>query len=85
MEYTQADRDRMIRIEDKLDAVIEDQLEIKHDLYGNGRPGLIVEHSELKTQVAERTSSPTKVASVASALTALLTVATAALARHFGV
>ena len=83
MEYTQADRDRMIRIEQKLDAVIEDQLEIKHDLYGNGRPGLMADHVELKTQVEERTD-PKKAATISGALTFLLSTIAAIIARQAG-
>lgn len=84
MEYTQADRDRLIRIEDKLDAIIQRIEDVEHDLYGNGRKGLIADHVELRTVVNERTD-PKKAASIASVLTGLITLVGSLIARQAGV
>ena len=84
MEYTQADRDRMIRIEGKLDGVLERTEDIEHDLYGNGRPGLVSEFVSLATKVDERTD-PKKVAGVSGFLSAVITLLGALLAREAGV
>ena len=84
MEYTQEDRERLVRIEDKLDTLFEDLSEVKHDLYGNGRPGLIVELGQLRTMVEERTD-PKKVAGISGTLAAVLTAIIAAAVRAAGV
>lgn len=83
MEYAQEDRDRLIRIEGKLDDAFQRIDDIEHDLYGNGRPGLVSEHAVLRTLVDERTS-PAKAAGAASALTAAVGLVLAAIGRHLG-
>ena len=75
---------RLARIEEKMDGSIARLEDIEHDLYGNGRPGLLAEHIQLRTEVAERTN-PKKVAGIASALTSVITILGALLAREAGV
>jgi hypothetical protein len=58
--------------------------DIKHDLYGNGQPGLIKEHQQLKTIVDERTTSKTTVLGLSGAFTVFLMAASEFIQRRLG-
>lgn len=75
---------RLTRIEGKVDSELERIEDIEHDLYGNGRVGLLAEHIQLRTEVDERTD-PKRAGALGGALGTIFMAILAYVARELGI